>query len=167
MNIPSTSFLQLLENAALAWGLIACGFAQLLKLVFEVLFYQRWRPAVLLETGGMPSSHSALVTGTASGIGLELGFDDPVFAIAGTFAFIVMYDASGVRKSAGLIAKRVNELPIENWPTFPDSPLKEALGHSRFEVLVGSIIGPLVVFPGITFVGSPLQLINHLGLFFG
>ncbi len=167
MNNLSTYFLQFLDNASLAWGLIACGFAQFLKLFFELLFYKRWRPAVLFETGGMPSSHSALVTGTATGIGLELGFDDPVFAIGATFAFIVMYDASGIRRSAGLIAKRVNELPVENWPTFPDSPLKEGLGHSRFEVLVGSLIGPLVVFPGINFFGSPLQLIKHLGRFLG
>ncbi len=166
MNTPSTDFLQIIDNSALAWGLIACGLAQFLKLFFELIFYQRWRPSVLLETGGMPSSHSALVTGTASGIGLELGFDDPVFALAATFAFIVMYDASGIRKSAGLIAKRVNELPAETWPTFPENPLKEALGHSRFEVLVGSLIGPLVVLPGIFFIGSPLDLINQLEVFF-
>ena len=87
MNLHSTSFLQLLDNAPLAWGLIACGSAQFLKLFFELLFYQRWRPAVLFETGGMPSSHSALVTATASGVGLQLGFSHPTFALAATIAF--------------------------------------------------------------------------------
>ncbi len=167
MNFTSTAFLQFLDNSALSWGLIACGLAQFLKLIFELIFYKRWRPSVLIETGGMPSSHSALVTGTSAGIGLELGFDDPVFALAATFSFIVMYDASGIRKSAGLIAKRVNELPTETWPTFPENPLKEALGHSRIEVLVGSLIGPLVACPGIVFIGSPLHFMKHLGLFLG
>ena len=95
-------FIYILDNAVLAWGLAACGLAQFSKLLFELIFKQRWRPSVLIETGGMPSSHSALVTGTAAGIGLQLGFNDPVFALASTIAFIVMYDASGIRRSAGL-----------------------------------------------------------------
>ena len=121
-----SAWLGLLDNAVLAWGLAACGLAQLSKLIVELILYRRWRPAVLLETGGMPSSHSALVTGTAAGVGWEMGFDHSGFALAATVAFVVMYDASGIRRSAGLIAKRVNELPAENWPDFPDSPLKEA-----------------------------------------
>ena len=53
------------DNSSLTWGLVACGAAQLSKLVLELILHRRWRPAVLVETGGMPSSHSALVTGTA------------------------------------------------------------------------------------------------------
>ena len=79
-----TQFFSILDNAVLAWGLAACGLAQVSKLLFELIFKQRWRPSVLIETGGMPSSHSALVTGTASGVGLQLGFDDPLFALAST-----------------------------------------------------------------------------------
>ena len=71
--IPSDAtvsvWLQLLDNAVLAWALMACGLAQLSKLIVELILYRRWRPAVLLETGGMPSSHSALVTGAAAGLG--------------------------------------------------------------------------------------------------
>ncbi len=166
-HFASDSFLELIDNSVFAWALIACGIAQFSKLFIELIFYQRWRPSVLIETGGMPSSHSALVTGAASGIGLEVGFDDPVFALAATFAFVVMYDASGIRRSAGLIAARVNELPAENWPLIPEKPLKEALGHSRIEVLIGSIIGPLIVFPGIVFIGSPLNLLHNLSIMKG
>ena len=64
----------------------------------------------MFETGGMPSSHSALITGAASGIGCELGFDSPVFALSVAIAFIVMYDASGVRKSAGIQAAEINKI---------------------------------------------------------
>ncbi|AAQ00173.1 MULTISPECIES: divergent PAP2 family protein [Prochlorococcus] len=157
-------FLEFLDNAVLAWALIACGLAQFSKLFVELIFYQKWRPSVLLETGGMPSSHSALVMGTASGIGLEQGFDHPAFALAITVAFIVMYDASGIRRSAGLIATRVNELPTNNWPSPPETPLKEALGHSRLEVFIGSLFGPSVALPGIILIGSPLDFLHSIGL---
>ena len=64
----SSPALELFDNGVLAWGLFACGLAQLSKLFFEIIQNKKWRLEVLLETGGMPSSHSALVTATAAGI---------------------------------------------------------------------------------------------------
>ena len=158
-------FIYILDNAVLAWGLAACGLAQFSKLLFELIFKQRWRPSVLIETGGMPSSHSALVTGTAAGIGLQLGFNDPVFALASTIAFIVMYDASGIRRSAGLTAAKVNQISKDNFNELSsENTLKESLGHTKIEVLVGSILGPIVALPGIFFVGSPLHILQMIGL---
>ena len=158
-------FIYILDNSALAWGLAACGIAQCSKLLFELIFNQRWRPSVLTETGGMPSSHSALVTGTAAGIGLQLGFDDPVFALASTIAFIVMYDASGIRRSAGLTAAKVNQLAKESSSELSSgTALKESLGHSKIEVLVGSILGPFVALPGVFYIGSPLHVLEIFGL---
>jgi acid phosphatase family membrane protein YuiD len=187
-----------LENGVLAWGLAACGLAQLSKLAIELALHRRWRPAVLIETGGMPSSHAALISGTAAGVGWQLGFANPLFALAAVVAFIVLYDASGVRHHAGLIAKRVNGLPAEIWPSQPYArqlepsqarslptseprptaepgpvaepaspaikPLKESLGHTRLEVLVGSLIGPGIVLPGLALLGSPLDLAHRWGL---
>ena len=168
MNInPSGEFqfIYILDNAVMAWGLAACGLAQFSKLLFELIFKQRWRPSVLIETGGMPSSHSALVTGTASGIGLQLGFNDPVFALASTIAFIVMYDASGIRRSAGLTAAKVNQISKGNLnESSSETALKESLGHTKIEVLVGSLFGPTVALPGILFIGSPLHLLQMIGL---
>ena len=168
MNINPASELQLvniLDNAVLAWGLAACGLAQFSKLLFELIFKQRWRPSVLIETGGMPSSHSALVTGTAAGVGLQLGFDDPVFALASTIAFIVMYDASGIRRSAGLTAAKVNQISKENSNELSsETTLKESLGHTKIEVLVGSVLGPIVALPGIFFIDSPLHILQMIGL---
>lgn len=155
--------LTFLDNAVLAWGLAACGLAQLSKLFIELLVHRRWRPAVLIETGGMPSSHSALVTGTAAAIAWEQGLDSPLFALAATVAFVVMYDASGVRRAAGRIAERVNGLPQAEGL----SPLKTSLGHSRLEVLVGSLMGPLIALLGEALVGSPLQLAQNFGLLVG
>ena len=168
MNFNPTfefQFIYILDNAVLAWGLAACGLAQFSKLLFELIFKQRWRPSVLIETGGMPSSHSALVTGTAAGIGLQLGFNDPVFALASTIAFIVMYDASGIRRSAGLTAAKVNQISKNNSNELSsDNTLKESLGHTKIEVLVGSFLGPIVALPGIFFIGSPLHILQMIGL---
>ncbi len=152
--------LAVFDNPVLWWGLAACGVAQLSKLVIELVVHRRWNPRVLVETGGMPSSHSALMTGTAAGIGWQLGFADGLFALAATLCFVVLYDASGVRRAAGLTAERVNGLARD-----PElKPLKQNLGHTRLEVLVGSLMGPLVALPGLALVGSPLQLAQHWGL---
>ena len=169
MNIINSAsdspFVYILDNAVLAWGLAACGLAQFSKLLFELIFKQRWRPSVLIEIGGMPSSHSALVTGTAAGVGLQLGFNDPIFALASTIAFIVMYDASGIRRSAGLTAAKVNQITKDNSnETSSERVLKEALGHTKIEVMVGSLFGPCVALPGIFFIGSPLHLLQMIGL---
>tara|TARA_Y100001968_G_C19233334_1_gene655587 strand:+ start:54 stop:569 length:516 start_codon:yes stop_codon:yes gene_type:complete len=168
MNINTASesqFLYILDNAVLAWGLAACGLAQFSKLIFELIFKQRWRPSVLIETGGMPSSHSALVTGTAAGVGMQLGFNDPLFALASTIAFIVMYDASGIRRSAGLTAAKVNQISKANSiESSSETSLKESLGHTKMEVLVGSLLGPSVALPGIFFFGSPLHILKMIGL---
>ncbi len=168
MNINQAlepNFIYIFDNAVLAWGLAACGIAQFSKLLFELIFKQRWRPSVLIETGGMPSSHSALVTGTAAGVGLQLGFNDPLFALASSIAFIVMYDASGIRRSAGLTAAKVNQISKANSEeSFSETVLKESLGHTKIEVLVGSILGPTVALPGILFIGSPLHLLQMIGL---
>jgi acid phosphatase family membrane protein YuiD len=152
-----------LSNGALTWGLLACGFAQLSKLSVELVQHQRWRPAVLVETGGMPSSHSALVTGTAAGIAWENGLESPVFALAVTVAFVVMYDASGIRRAAGKMAERLNDLGEKNGLAI----LKTRLGHTRLEVLVGSLLGPLVALPGEAWLGSPLTVAHRLGLLAG
>ena len=162
-TVPTHVVLQeVLDNASLAWGLAACGIAQLSKLFIELIQHRRWRPAVLIETGGMPSSHSALVTGTAACVGWTLGFDHPLFALAAMIAFVVMYDASGIRRAAGFTAERVNALPAELWQESFEKPLKESLGHSRLQVLVGSLIGPAIALPGLALLGSPLHLFGVL-----
>ncbi len=115
----------------------------------------------MFETGGMPSSHSALITGTTSGIGFQLGFDNPIFALGIALSLIVMYDASGVRKSAGIQAAEINKLSKKLDPQ-SQVALKETLGHTKLEVIVGSLLGPLITLTGIVFIGSPLNIFNWL-----
>ncbi len=164
---PLDATLELLNNSVLTWGLTACGIAQLSKVFVELAINKRWRPQVLLETGGMPSSHSALVTGIAACVGWQLGFNSSEFALAATLALVVMYDASGIRRAAGYTAQRVNMIPANVWSSAPEKPLKESLGHTKLQVLIGSLIGPTIALPGFIFVGSPLHLAQQLGLIFG
>ena len=104
------------------------------------------------------------MTGTAAGVGWYQGYQDPLFALAASVAFVVLYDASGVRRAAGETAARLNavlagrEHANDVGGAVWEQPLKENIGHSRLEVLVGSLIGPLVALPGLALVGSPLHL---------
>jgi uncharacterized protein len=115
----------------------------------------------------MPSSHSALMTGTTAALGWQLGFSDPLFALAAVLCFVVLYDASGVRQAAGLTAERVNGLVADAGGLvgghLPPRPLKQNLGHTRLQVLIGALIGPLVALPGLVLVGSPLHLAQVWG----
>ena len=152
-------FSALLNNSVLFWSLLSCLLAQLLKVVFNFFSTGKIRFGIIFETGGMPSSHSALITGTSSGIGLESGFDSSIFAFTVAVALIVMYDASGVRKSAGNHAVEINKISKKLDPK-SELDLKETLGHTKLEVIVGSILGPLITLPGLFFIGSPLKVFD-------
>ena len=156
-----TELFELLNNKLLFWSLISCLTAQILKIVFNFFSAGEFRVGIIFETGGMPSSHSALVTALTSGLGIDLGFDDPIFALAVGISLIVMYDASGVRRSAGLNAKEINKLSkiIDKTSSLN---LKETLGHSKLEVIVGSMLGPLISLPGMVFIGSPLDIYQYI-----
>ena len=103
-------FFSFFNNSVLIWSLLSCLLAQFFKIVFNFFSTGEIRFGIMFETGGMPSSHSALITGATSGIGYELGFDSSIFALSVAVALIVMYDASGVRKSAGIHAAEINKL---------------------------------------------------------
>ena len=156
-----TQFFELINNKLLFWSLFSCLTAQILKIVFNFFSAGELRIGIIFETGGMPSSHSALITSLTSGLGMELGFDDPIFALAVGISLIVMYDASGVRRSAGLNAKEINKLS-KSFDENSTLNLKETLGHSKLEVIVGSLIGPLILLPGIVFIGSPSNIFHYI-----
>ena len=131
------------------WTAIAANvLAQTLKLLIDALLNGRIDWGRLLETGGMPSSHSATVSALAVGVGFSSGWDSPLFAVAAILALIVMYDATGIRRQAGKQAELLNLL-VEEFQNafkrgFAPGPVKELLGHSYLEVLVGAILGALV-----------------------
>ena len=154
-----SEFLAFFNNSVLFWSLISCLLAQFFKIIFNFFSTGEIRLGIMFETGGMPSSHSALITGTTSGLGFELGFDSSIFALAVAISLIVMYDASGVRKSAGIQAAEINKISKTIDPK-SKSNLKENLGHTKIQVIVGAFLGPLITLPGIFFLGSPLKIFD-------
>ena len=154
-----SDFFTLFDNSVLFWSVLSCLLAQFFKIIFNFFITGKIRFGIMFETGGMPSSHSALITGATSGIGYELGFDSPIFALAVAVALIVMYDASGVRKSAGIQAAEINKLSKKLDPQ-SEVHLKENLGHTKIEVIVGSFLGPLITLPGMFYLGSPIRMFD-------
>lgn len=136
----------LISNHALLTGLAAWFLAQVLKPPLEYLRKGKWNWGYLLSAGGMPSSHSSLMVGTTMGIALHVGFSSPVFAIAVAITMIVIYDAAGVRREAGLHAEKINILIQELLKGHPisDKELREVLGHTPLEVTGGIILGIIV-----------------------
>lgn len=134
---------ELLVNRILIAGLIAWGLAQLLKTPSEYLWTRRWNWGAMFNSGGMPSSHAALMTSTTLAIGLFSGFDTPAFAIAVAISMVVIYDAAGVRRQAGIHAEKINLLFRELFSGHPVSQelLKEVIGHTPRQVVTGVALG--------------------------
>ncbi len=136
----------LLSNPTLIIGLISWGLAQFLKVPIEYIRYRRRNWALWFSSGGMPSSHSALVVSVMLSIGLFYGFDQPLFALSVAVAMIVVYDASGVRREAGRHAEKINVLINEffNGQPISDKQLKEVIGHTPAQVLAGIALGTVI-----------------------
>ncbi len=140
------NLLAIFQNKALIAGLIAWALAQLIKIPLDYLRTRHWNWALLFTTGGMPSSHSALVTATTAAIGLYYGFNSPIFALGVAFTMIVTYDAAGVRQQAGIHAQRINIIFEELLRGHPinENDLREVLGHTPLEVTGGILLGLVV-----------------------
>jgi uncharacterized protein len=136
----------IVENKALVAGLLAWALAQIIKIPLDYVRTRRWNWALLLTTGGMPSSHSALMTGTTLAIGLYYGLDQPTFALGVAITMIVTYDAAGVRQQAGIHAQRINVLFGELLRGHPinEKDLREVIGHTPLEVVGGILLGLVV-----------------------
>ena len=119
---------------------------QVYKFAYELAVNKKINFKRLFGAGGMPSSHSAVVCSEAVLIGRAMGFDSTMFALALTFAGVVMYDAAGVRRAAGKQARILNKLISTPGLTKEEvnEKLTEALGHTPFQVFVGALIGVLV-----------------------
>ena len=125
----------------LAWTI-----AQATKVIYMSTRQRRLNLRVLAEMGGMPSSHSAIVMGLTTAIGRVDGIGSAQFAIALIFSFVVMYDAAGVRRAAGRQAAILNRLveDLVSMRGIEEERLRELLGHTPVEVLVGAALGILV-----------------------
>lgn len=103
----------------------------------------------MLDSGGMPSSHSSTVMALVVSVGLQDGSASPAFAIAVVLACVVMYDATGVRLHAGRQAELLNQIVCEFPPEHPLStsrPLRDSLGHTPLQVFAGAVLGCIVAY---------------------
>ena len=123
--------------------LVAWALAQAAKVTLTSVRQRRLNLRVLAETGGMPSSHSAIVAGLTTAVGKYAGLGSPDFAIALIFSFVVMYDAAGLRRAAGRQAEVLNRLveDLVHMRGVQEARLRELLGHTPMEVVVGAAIG--------------------------
>ena len=146
-----SAFDELIHNAVLVSAVLSWFFAQIMKTVLHTVVTKSFDAERLVGTGGMPSSHSATVCGLAGAVCLRLGPGSTEFALAAALAIIVMYDALGIRRQAGKQAKVINEI-IDSFERMGDEninaedKLKEFLGHTPLQVLVGACIGIIFSF---------------------
>jgi hypothetical protein len=141
--MPPYSPLAVFGNIWIGCAFASWGMAQFCKLISSFLQTKEWDFTYFTSTGGMPSAHSATVAGIATSIGITNGFASPEFALAFGLAGITMFDASTVRLAAGKQAALLNEIVRELLRNhrFAEQPLKELLGHTRFEVFMGTLVG--------------------------
>ena len=122
----------------LAWAI-----AQAAKVILTSMRQRRLNLRVLAETGGMPSSHAAIVMGMTTAVGKYAGVSSAAFAIALIFSFVVMYDAAGLRRATGRQAAVLNRLveDLVHMRGMQEQRLRELLGHTPVEVVVGAMLG--------------------------
>ena len=139
-------FFQIIKNKALITSLVSWVIAQTIKVALGIWREKRFNFKWFIGTGGMPSSHVAGMMALATSVGFVAGFSSYQFAVALVVALIVMFDAQGVRRSAGKQAIILNKfLDDIYWgKRIEDQKLKEFLGHTPIEVFAGALIGILI-----------------------
>lgn len=137
------NFMMFVTNKYIYVPIILWFCIQSFKLIYDLCTTKKINFKRIIGAGGMPNSHSAIVIALATLIGKNLGVDSPIFAVTLIFAFIVMYDACGVRRAAGKQAKVLNEIVntrgLSNLQV--QEKLQEALGHTPIQIFVGALIG--------------------------
>ena len=134
----------IMNNHVVLCSLLAWFIAQILKIPLYYRVEHVWNWKRFVGSGGMPSSHSSMVTALCVIVGALQGFDSALFGICLVLATIVMYDAMGVRREAGTQATVINQIlkdVLINGKRISDEELKELVGHTPFEVLGGVVVG--------------------------
>ena len=134
----------LLNNLAIWIPIIIWFLVQSFKVVYEIIKYRKVNIRRIWGSGGMPSSHSALVCSLCTVVALKEGFSSTNFAISLILAAVVMYDAAGVRRAAGKQAKVLNQIIENEGEINIQEKLIELLGHTPKEVFVGAIVGVVI-----------------------
>lgn len=131
------------SNKILMITLLVWAIAQGVKVFLGIIRERRFNFKWFIGTGGMPSSHAAGATALATTCGLHVGFDSTAFALAVVFAIVTMFDAQGVRRSAGQQAAILNQILDDMYwkGKIEADRLFELIGHSPLQVIIGGILG--------------------------
>ena len=139
--------LSIFHNHVLYAALIGWFMAQALKIPIYYVVERKWDWSRFSGSGGMPSSHTAMVVASSIMIGALNGFDSAVFAAAVVFSSVVMYDATGVRRETGrqaVIINRILQDVLINGRPISNVELKELVGHKPTEVAAGALLGIVI-----------------------
>ena len=141
-------FAQIYQNKIFMTTLSAWIIAQTVKVTIGVIRQRKFDFRWFVGTGGMPSSHAAGASCLATAMGLEYGFNSPYFALAAAFALVVMFDAQGVRRASGKQAHILNKITEDiYWQgKVNEGRLRELVGHTPVEVIVGFLLGVIIAF---------------------
>lgn len=140
-------FKDLLANRIFICAILGWFIAQALKVPVCLITEKKLNFMMFISSGGMPSSHSATVCALASSCAMTEGLSSPAFAISSILAFIVMYDAAGVRRAVGQQAKILNKIMEDIFAGRTEgvqANLKELIGHTKLEVIAGAALGILI-----------------------
>ncbi len=137
------NFSDFIHNKFIVIPLVLWFGIQTFKVVYDLITTKKFNFKRIMGAGGMPSSHSAVVVSLTTLIGRYEGVNTPIFALSLALAFIVMYDAAGVRRAAGKQATLLNKIIETPGLTGMEvsERLVEVLGHSPIQVFVGAIVG--------------------------
>lgn len=137
---------KVIKNEILNVSITSWFVAQTLKVIITLLTQKKLNLYRFVGSGGMPSSHSSMVMGLSTAIGLKTGWDSVMFGMSLVFALIVMYDASGVRRAVGKQAIILNKIleDRQKHKHFDEGKLKELVGHTPIEVFAGALLGILI-----------------------
>ena len=143
LDYPHSFFPEIFHNRIFLITLAVWILAQIIKVVLGVIKEKRFNFRWFIGTGGMPSSHAAGASALATSVGLEYGFNSPLFAVAAAFAMVTMFDAQGVRRATGYQATILNKMMDDiYWKgQIEEQRLKELVGHTPIEVLAGFAFG--------------------------
>ena len=151
-------FYEIITNKVLIIPICSWAIAQLLKVIVILIQKKQLDLRYLVISGGMPSSHSAFVSALATSVALIQGLGSVAFGISAIFALVVIYDAAGVRRSVGqqsvVLNRIIRELRLRRPLTELGRDLREFIGHTQFQVIIGALLGIVIAWSWLAIAGT-------------
>ena len=151
-------FYEIITNKVLIIPICSWAIAQLLKVIVILIQKNQLDLRYLVISGGMPSSHSAFVSALATSVALIQGLGSVAFGISAIFALVVIYDAAGVRRSVGqqsvVLNRIIRELRLRRPITELGRDLREFVGHTQFQVIIGTLLGIVIAWSWLAIAGT-------------